>query len=43
MAAYLYTEMKKKGLSFEHEHPVSLAMIQTMAEGNLTISANSAK
>ena len=36
VGAYLYTEMKKRGLSFEHEHPESLAMIKTMAEGNLT-------
>ncbi|MGE0257056.1 MAG: ankyrin repeat domain-containing protein [Alphaproteobacteria bacterium] len=36
VAAYLYTEMKKRGLSFEHEHAESLAMISKMAEGNLT-------
>jgi hypothetical protein len=33
VAAYLYTEMKKRGLSFEHEHAESLAMIREMAEG----------
>lgn len=31
VAAYLYQEMKKRGLSFEHENPASLAMISQMA------------
>lgn len=33
VAAYLYTEFKKRGLSFEHEHPESLAAIREIAEG----------
>ncbi len=36
VAAYLYAEMKKRGLSFEHEHPDSLVMISEMAEGRQT-------
>ena len=31
VAAYLYKEMKKRGLSLEHEHPASLTLIQGMA------------
>lgn len=31
VAAYLYKEMKRQGLSLEHEHPASLALIQEMA------------
>lgn len=33
VAAYLYTEMKKRGISFEHEHPDSLAQVRDMVEG----------
>ena len=31
VAGYLYTEMKKRGLSLKHEHAASLTLIQQMA------------
>ncbi len=41
VAAYLYKEMKKRGLSLEHEHPASLTLIQEMA-GEPATSAGAA-
>ena len=43
VAAYLYTEMTKRGLSFEHEDPAALAVIREMVGETAATSASAAR
>jgi len=39
VAGYLYKEMKKRGISFEHEHPESLTLIQSQVGETPAVAA----